>query len=633
MRLFLVLGLGLFVLGCGSEGPETLTSGEVQTTFRRGAVNSLALEAGGQRVFVYGSPEGAEAEAEAVLFTHHRRDVVWSGRAVAEAGAKVYAPAAERPLFEEVDRFWDEFRTARFHDYAQQSTKVLIEPLEIDEEVRDGERIELLGGAVTAQVMETPGYTRGAVSYLFEVDGQRIAAVGDLIWGDGQIHDLYSLQDAIPEANVRGYHGYAARAAAVIESLRRVLAWEPDVLAPARGPLIRDPEQAIGKLIARLQQLFRSYYRTDALRWYWGDDNLRLRASRVLSDAAVEWMPLARDLQEIPPHWLRKFGTSRLIISDSGEAFLIDSGSDEIMRQILDLRDRGGFDRIVGVFVTHYHDDHTDRVQAMAEECRCPVYAGPEVADILERPEAYHMPAETDRPVAEVRRLGEGEQIRWQEYTLTYTYFPGQAIYHGGLTLERDSGEKYFFIGDSFSPSGLDDYCILNRHFLHPNLGHFLCLRKIRELDPSYWLVNQHIEPAFRYSPEQLDEMEATLEAKRQTVAELVPWPDPNFGLDEQWIRLYPYGSSVAAGEELTLYAVVFNHAPDEQEFQVRLRLPPGWEGSPEATVRVPPRQQAQAEMRIRPPAGSSGFHVLSADVSLGDRELPQWLEALVDIP
>src|SRR5690606_23384117 len=131
------------------------------------------------------------------------------------------------------------------------------------------------------------------------------------------------------------------------------------------------------------------------------------------------------------------------------------------------------------------------------QKCNCPVYAGPESTDILERPGAYRMPALTDRPIASVRVLREGEKLDWREYTFTYTYFPGQAVYHGGLAMERSDGEKFFFAGDSFSPTGLDDYCIQNRHFLHPNLGHYRCLRIIRETASQHWLVNQHIEPAF----------------------------------------------------------------------------------------------------------------------------------------
>ena len=42
--------------------------------------------------------------------------------------------------------------------------------------------------------------------------------------------------------------------------------------------------------------------------------------------------------------------------------------------------------QVDGIFVTHYHDDHTNLVQAASEEFDCPVYATKTYSDILENP-------------------------------------------------------------------------------------------------------------------------------------------------------------------------------------------------------------------------------------------------------
>src|SRR6266849_539590 len=104
------------------------------------------------------------------------------------------------------------------------------------------------------------GRTRDAVTYLIEIDGKRVACVGDLIYGDGRILDLFSLQDAIPQVQEDGYHGWAARAGDVVQSLRKISQWKPDILIPARGPVIRDPDEAIETLIRRLQAVFASHF-------------------------------------------------------------------------------------------------------------------------------------------------------------------------------------------------------------------------------------------------------------------------------------------------------------------------------------------------------------------------------------
>ena len=128
-----------------------------------------------------------------LLLTHHRREFVPSSK------SQIFAP------YSETKNYWLNMAKKRFHYYAQQSTKVLVEPLEVKRWVEDGDLVKAAG--VKFQVIATPGYTRESVSYLAVVDGKRCAFTGDLIYGDGKIFDLYSFQDAIPEAKVGGYHG------------------------------------------------------------------------------------------------------------------------------------------------------------------------------------------------------------------------------------------------------------------------------------------------------------------------------------------------------------------------------------------------------------------------------------------
>lgn len=617
--------LALAVSGCAwvpSAIPRELELAE-------GPVNGAAIERDGYRIVFYGDPRAEFQNVEKVLLTHHRRDVAWAALGLAAGGARVVAPAAELPLIANARRFWEEFRATRFHDYAQQSTKVLSENLHVHEPASGGRPISWRG--LTIETIDTPGFTRGAVSYIVELQRKRIAFTGDLILAGGRVLDLYSMQDSIEETETRGYHGYAARAADLMTSLQRIAEADPDLIIPARGPVIREPQAEIDLLVERLQRLFRAYFRTDALRWYWGEDNLRKRARRVLSDTPVEWMPMAVKLRQTPPRWWHKFGTSRLLISDSKAAFLIDCGSEQAVNQVRRLKRRRAFTKLEGIFVTHFHDDHTEFVQAMSEEEDAPVYAGEELRDILENPAAYHMPAMTFNAIRPVSALREGQTLRWREFEFRYTYFPGQAIYHGGLDVRRDNGDRYFFIGDSFSPSGLDDYCLLNRHLLHPSTGHFLCLDKIGAMEGDYWLVNQHIDEVFRYDDEQLATMREVLEAKKRVIAELVPWEDPNFGVDEQWARFYPYGIDVDRGSAADLYAVVLNHLPEAQTFVVRPNLPPGWRCVPAyAELHVGPREEQQVRFRITPGPDASGLSVVTGDISFRSHELVQWIEALI---
>ena len=89
--------------------------------------------------------------------------------------------------------------------------------------------------------------------------------------------------------------------------------------------------------------------------------------------------------------------------------------------------------------------------------------------------------------------------------------FPGQTLYHGGLPVERESGEKLFFAGDSVTPSGTDDYCVQNRNLVRAGEGYSYCLDLLVQLGEEFWLINQHVLPMFRDDAGQMARMREEL--------------------------------------------------------------------------------------------------------------------------
>jgi glyoxylase-like metal-dependent hydrolase (beta-lactamase superfamily II) len=593
-----------------------------------GPVNGVLIRQGGKTLAIYGDPREAPGKAEKVLFTEGRRDVVWAGRGLVSGGAEAIVPAGDQAMFTGAAEFWEQFQTARFHDYKNQSSKVLAEPFQHVTAVKDGDTIRW--GNRKIEVLDTPGYTRGAVSYAFEAGGKRIVCSGDLIYGDGQILDLYSLQDAIAGAKEDGYHGWASRAGDVVASLRKIAARNPDILIPARGPAIENPREAIDKLIGRLQAVFASHFEIDALRFYRGDDKIRLMQSRVLGSKQVDWMPMAETIHLQLPDWIVAIQNSRVILSSSGAAFLVDCGSAKI-EQVKKLQQEGRFKKLEGIYVTHYHDDHTNRVQAAAEEFKCPVHICREMKDIIEHPAAYRMPCLTTNPIRPTV-MEEGQKVRWHEFEFTYFYFPGQTLYHGGLLVKKDGGESIFFVGDSFTPSGIDDYCLTNRNFLPPEKGFVYCLNVLKRVKPDL-LINQHVAPTFRFSDAQLDRMMANLEARAGLLRDLFPWDDPMFGVDEQWARFYPYASEVKAGRKLDLKVMVTNHSASVQEFSITPNLPAGWKAARRVfKVSIAAREEGSVSIPVSVPLNENGLRIVTAGVAYGPWDLREWTEAMVAV-
>ena len=578
--------------------------------FVRGPVNSVLM--GGQTA-VY----SASTPVARLLLTHARRDAV----GLVPAGAEVFVPEASVKLFADPAAFWTAMETGHFHDYAQQSSKVPVDALKNLHPVRDQELVDGI------RVIATPGYSPDAVSYLIEASGQRIICTGDLIYGEGQLLDLFSLQDAIPELKVRGYHGYAARAEALINSLRKVADLKPDALLPAHGPIIANPARAIAQLIARLQGFLQSHFETDALRWYFGEESHRIRSRAV--GRPLDVMPMAEQ-QALPPDILA-IGNSRILVSKTGAAFLVDAGYRGTLPELRRLKEAGQIKQLDGIWITHYHDDHTDYANDIAAEFGAPVYFTRAMAEVIARPSAFRLPCLTTRPIARPSPKDDSETLQWNEWKLTFWNFPGQTLYHGGLVARRDDGQTYLFVGDSFTPSGMDDYCMQNRDYLRPGAGYDLCLSRIASLPPDTWLMNQHVVPMFRYTPVQMERMRRELVKRTAILRELSPWPDVNYAVDEGWARVFPYTSEVAAGQPVTLEVRITNHAPARTSYRVEWHLPASWPSAGAAkAITIQARADGEVAATFRPSA--PGLYVVTASIVFGDHHLRQWVEALVRV-
>jgi len=597
-----------------------------------GPVNCVSIEKDNAHMVVYGDQSGKTKDVEMVLFTHSRRDVVWAGRKLVENGAKAVVPDGDVGNFSSVEQFWNEFTTRRFHDYSQQGTKILTKPLKVSRAVKAGENFSWRG--IPIEVIDTPGYTRQALSYLIDIDGIKYAFVGDIIYGNGKLLDLYSLQDAVAEAKIGGYHGWAGRMGILINSLRKITDKKPDIIIPAHGPAIHDPSEAINLLIKRLQAVYENYLSISASRWYFRD-NYDILAQRVLGqNPKVNWMRWAEVIKDKPPEWIIPISNSRLIISEDRSGFLIDCGSSRIVEQVIKLKDAGKLTCLDGLFITHYHDDHTDNVAACLTEFNCPVYATGPVVDILKHPGNYRLPCLTPNPINDIKVMPEGQKMRWKEFTFTFHDFPGQTIYHDALLVEKDNAEKIFFIGDSFTPSGIDDYCLQNRNLLHESMGYFYCLNLLRKIPDGTLLINQHVVEPFSFNTEQLDLMTTTLNKRKELLAELLPWDEPNYGIDERWIRFSPYGSKAKSGGNVKISLKTFNHSDTAGTYTFVLNLPDGFDSeSKTASVTINPLTEKQTDFNLIVDSSvAPGTYVITADVQREKWNQSRWTEAIIEI-
>ena len=128
--------------------------------------------------------------------------------------------------------------------------------------------------------------------------------------------------------------------------------------------------------------------------------------------------------------------------------------------------------------------------------------------------------------------------------------------------------------------------------------------------------------------------MARTLEQRKAILNSLFSWDDANYGLDEQWARIYPYGQEAAPGRRAEVAVRLFNHSPQRTPFTVHMNVPAGFQSEPVTlTVTANPRQEAEARFQIRLPNSPSGsIHVITADIQFGPWDLRQWCEGLIQV-
>jgi len=571
----------------------------------KGDTNGVVVSRDNKKLNIYGSLHEVNYDCEKLLLTHYRRDLLWAAGTVIKKSKEILLPVREVDSFVKVDSCWSNFGTLQGGDSFKW------QDLEF-------------------KVIDTPGFTRGAISYLCNIDGKKIAFTGDLIYGDGQLIDIYSLQDEIKELNIGGYHAFAGRMAVLIKSLRLIKNENPDIIIGSHGDIIYNPAEAIDKLINRLQRLYSNFLSTTAYRWYTGNEKQYLLAERMQLDSTlVDWMPLAQTMDESNIPWLIHEDNSVLITSHDGVSFLIDCASKNTFQKLLDIWGNNSLGGIEGIFVTHYHNDHTMLIPELVEKYNCPVYVTKELEDILVNPSNYSLMGLIGETINNIEVVPEEYKMKWHEFEFTFYNFPGQTIYHDAMLVENN-GDKIFLIGDSFTPTGMDDYCLQNRNIIQDGKGYFYCIDVLRNMPDDVWLLNQHVHKLFQFSPTLLDFMEQKLKERETILAELSPWENINYLIDEQWARFYPYNIHVKQGEEQNFSLIIENYRNKACTYRIQpnvrsasLAVSPSYQ-----EITIPAKTEGIVTFLLS--AKKTGKQIITTDIMFNGKTLHDWCKGIV---
>jgi glyoxylase-like metal-dependent hydrolase (beta-lactamase superfamily II) len=549
-----------------------------------------------------------------VLLTHHHRDGVQGLARAAATGARIWAPPLETDLIAGIDRHWASRQIDNHYDLRQDRFSLL-------------ERVAVTGtvdeyrsrrhGDYDVYTLPTPGHTLGSVTYLVDAGGRRIAFTGDLLYGDGKVWSLAATQWT--------YSGVEGQGATILSCLM-LGDRSPDVLLPAHGEPMHDPQQALKLTRTRLQELL----------------DLRLEKPWDVEG----W--IRRPWQPLSPHFLRNrasFAHCYALLSESGAALLVDFGYDlsvvawgysdrasrrPLLESIDVLRREFGVERIEAVVTTHFHDDHVAGLNLLRAVEGTEVWSPENVAPILEDPLAYDLPCLWFEPVSVDRRIAFGAPITWHEYEITTYPLPGHTLYAAAIGFEVD-GKRVLATGDqqAVAPDrDIPNYQYRNRF----RFDDFVASAKLyRSLRPNL-IVGGHWPPR-EVTDGYLDRLLADGKRIAELHRELLPLDDVDFGAEGFGARIEPYRSSVRAGDVVELGVTVRNPFDRPDEASVRLVVPEGWSVSPEAQdVPVPTLGQATVRFRVSTGATPVRRARVAADLTVGGTPFGQQAEALVDV-
>lgn len=587
----------------------------------RGSVNTALFERNGKKLLIDSGeldrvPGGV---AEWALFTHHHPDQASAGARLAAAGTKMIVPAAERHFFENARAVWDAANERLDHDYnCRPDLVTLRDSFPVALAVKDGD--VHIWQDLTFEVIATPGHTDGSVTYIVACNGKRIAFTGDLICAPGKIHDIYSLQKAFP-GMTGGYWGFGGAVDDVKASLDRVLARKPDLLVPSHGIVIDRPAQAVVELKQNLDAVMENYLTTCAWRANHAGADEKGRPAMFDPPPPVAYPKWCRDITY----------TSKAIVADDRSVFLSDCGSERVVTELARLQSKGEIGKIEGLWITHYHDDHTQAVNLAKRRFGVPVYAQGGLVDVLEHPTAYELPALHPESIRVERPLKDRDSFEWKGFKMTAYDFPGQTLYHDGLLVERD-GYKVFFCGDAFSSRSFSDVCSQNRNFSGRDAGIEKCCQILLETKPDI-LMSAHWGP-LAMPDAYLKKFIAYLQAREMLYRKLFPYNDPNFGTDPYWIRAYPFRQQALPGATIEIEARVMNHGARPQKVRATLNLQQGWKAiRTSAELEIPPRTEGRMRLSaLAPSAISRRRYVLGLSAAVDRQPLGEVSAAIVDL-
>ena len=543
-----------------------------------------------------------------LFLTHFHRDQCGAAAEWQQRGTRVFLPFAERRFFEETDLL-----RAAYDIYDNYTSYYPCAGLLQDfcgEYARDYATLKWQD--LRFEVIPLPGHTFGSVGYLFEVDGQRVLACGDMMSGPGKIREYFWCQWRYMD-----FQGHVNH----MESLQTVAQLGVDLILPGHGAPFPATPAAIGQLQLAMKELWELFY------------------GRAYECYRPQFRQLSPHVFEVT----NSAANTYIVRDDDGHAICIDCGYTSnapiaanphryIDHLTPHLESELGIRSVEWFLPTHYHDDHLAGLPALQRRYGTKIVSSPELKDILEHPQRFDMPCLVPEGTTVDRVIGRREAFTWRGIDFQVEQYPGQTLYHHLIDFEVD-GQKFLSVGDNIS--GL---CFAEqRDYIHsfipknrtPVSSYQDMPRQILERCPD-WLLTGH-GGAVPCQQKKIERWQLWMDRWETLFSDIIDQPTPDLGMDPRWVEFYPYKQRVRPGQEVVYDVRVTNHENERRRCTLRFRSVEGVELQPsQGQLDAEARSTSTFQLRVRFPSRFQTHSLtILADVTWDGRHLGEIAEAI----
>ncbi len=571
---------------------------------------------------------------EWVLFTDHHREQCQGASKLGpwrDRGTQVAAPEAERALFERPASF-RKMKVSLNDQYTVHGASYVrppIQPVRLDRGFRRMDELAWRGRKLRCE--ETKGNSPGGMTYFIEEQNRWLAFSGDVMCDGARMNNYFDTEwDYSFGAGVYALHNAAAW----------VTGYDPILMLPSHGPIIRDAKPQLEKYQKKLERLEQMILRGYSISRFAGSDQ-----DRVSKPTAVP------NIWQVSPH-LFKFKAQNfwpnfhMLLADSGHALVVDCGLfDEayLDRALEGMREKLGLKAIDAVIITHMHGDHFLEAPHLREKWGAQIWALDNMVDKCEHPEwfDYCAPVQSygkgltgvriDRAIKK-----SGETIDWEGFKLTIEWMPGQTEFALGVHGVID-GKKVIFTGDNIDGNPTDPVqngheAIVARNSGILDEGYIYGAELMTRVKPDLilaghsWAIANPAPLIQRYRQWAYD--------MRDTFRSLSTDNDYRYWFDPFWVRAEPYRSTLRAGEAVELKLEVRSFQTRAQTHHIEILTPPGLTAEPRVLDgRLAAEARGKFSFRITAaPDAKPGVQLVAFDITRDGVRHGQLFDAILEV-